>query len=296
MNDELAPAVDEITRKRDPETGLPMTTEACLVVIYGPHIGRRYPLEGTVTVGRDPESRIVLRSHDVSRHHAELRLIRDRWFVTDLLSTNGTEVNGKKIDGETILANGDFLNFGGIIFKFIGGGNLESLFHETIYRMTVYDGLTSLHNKRYLLDFLERELARTKRHLRPLSLAMIDIDHFKSVNDTHGHLAGDHLLSSLASLLSRNIRREEVIARWGGEEFAFVMPEASLTEALGACEKLRRLVEAMTFAPNGQQVRVTISIGVAEYQAGMSGDDLIERADGLLYSAKRQGRNRVVSA
>jgi two-component system, cell cycle response regulator len=288
--------VDESTHERDSETGLPRSGEACLVVIHGVELGRRYPLAGQMRIGRDAGNQIVLDSRDVSRCHAELRQMRDRWFVNDLLSTNGTEVNDRRIAGETILNNGDFINVGGVIFKFIGGGNLESQFHEEIYRLTVFDGLTRLHNKRYLLDFLEREIARSSRHGRPLAVAMLDLDHFKGVNDTHGHLAGDHLLHAVATLIRNNVRREELVARWGGEEFAFVMPEADLSVARAACEKLRDMIDREIFVVGGELRHVTISAGIAPFERGISRDELLLQADEQLYRAKRGGRNRVVAA
>jgi two-component system cell cycle response regulator len=264
--------------------------------MYGPGMGRRYPLSGTVNIGRDAENTIVVDSHDVSRRHAELRLIRDRWFINDLLSTNGTEVNGRPIEGETILSNGDLVNVGGVIFKFIAGGNLEALFHEEVYRMTVFDGLTGLHNRRFLMEFLDRELARSRRHGRPLSLAMIDVDHFKRINDEHGHLAGDHVLSVLGPLLNSKTRRDELVARWGGEEFAFVLPEAGVDEARQACEILRSLVESEPFRGGGETLRLTVSIGVAQFDPSMSADALVEAADRQLYQAKQAGRNCVRAA
>lgn len=285
--------VDDATQKRDLWSGLALTSEASLVVIYGVQLGRRYPLLRTVTIGRERGNDIVLDAADVSRRHATLRRVGDQWRLADMGSTNGTEINGRHIEQETTLDNGDLVNVGGVIFKYIAGGNVESLFHEEIYRMTVYDGLTRLHNKRFLYDFLEREMARSKRHHRPLAVAMIDVDHFKVINDTHGHLAGDHLLSCLADLLMRNVRREELLARYGGEEFLLVLPEADASDAHGACEKVRSIVEQEPFS-FGEDIRqVTVSIGYAHFEKDMSRDDLIGAADDQLYHAKRSGRNCV---
>lgn len=285
--------IDEATRKRDLLSGLPLTNEASLVVIYGTGLGRRYGLATNATIGRDRDNSIVLDVPDVSRHHAELRLIRDRWFINDLLSTNGTEVNGKLIEGETLLNNGDFVNVGGVIFKYIGGGNVESLFHEEIYRMTVFDGLTGLHNKRYLVEFLDRETARAGRHHRPLSLAMIDVDHFKKVNDSHGHLAGDHMLAAIATLFANNVKSDELVARYGGEEFALVLPEADVEHARKTCDRLRSVVESEVFSLAGAAHKATVSIGVAQFREGMTRDEFITAADEQLYKAKKAGRNRV---
>ena len=296
MAEESFEGVDESTRKRDLRSGLPLTNEACLVVIYGVDLGRRYPLnpeKNDVSIGRDRENDIVLDHQDVSRRHAELRPIRDRWFINDLLSTNGTEINGRRIEGETVLTNGDYVNVGGVIFKYIAGGNLESLFHEEVYRLTVFDGLTRLHNKRHLMEFLDREIARARRHQRPLSLLMIDIDHFKAINDTRGHLGGDHLLSAIGALLRGVARQDELLARYGGEEFALVLPESDVNAAVTRAEELRVLVEETPFTVDGETVKLTVSAGVAGFSVGMTRDHLISAADRQLYAAKREGRNRV---
>lgn len=288
--------VDESTHKRDPITGLPVTNDACLVVIYGPQLGKRYSLGGsaaTLKIGRDSDSDIFLDMPDVSRKHAELRRMRDRWFVTDLLSTNGTELNGRLTEGETLLTNGDLMNVGGVIFKYIAGGNLESLFHEEVYRLTVFDGLTRLHNKRYFGDFLQREITRAAKYHRPLSVAIVDLDHFKQVNDTLGHLAGDHLLAAIAAVMSSNVEQDELVARYGGEEFALVLPESDAATARARCDVLRQIVAEESFFVGGEIVRATISAGVAQFAPEMNHEDLVRAADEQLYCAKKRGRNRV---
>ena len=161
--------------------------------------------------------------------------------------------------------------------------------------MTIIDGLTGAHNKRYFLEFLEREAARCARHKRPLSLLMFDIDHFKNINDTHGHLTGDYVLKEMARRLLGRIRREELMARYGGEEFAAVLPETDHAGAMTFGEQLRALVADEQFEYEGDKFTVTISIGIAPTE----GQDIdtatfIKMADDNLYRAKREGRNRVV--
>jgi diguanylate cyclase (GGDEF)-like protein len=163
--------------------------------------------------------------------------------------------------------------------------------------MTIIDGLTEIHNKRYLLEFLEREMARCQRYKRPMALIMFDVDHFKKINDTHGHIAGDYVLKRLAFLIHDKIRREELFARYGGEEFSIVMPEASLERAATFAEKARELVEMSEFTFDGQHVPVNISLGVGEMLATHSTPlDFIQHVDSALYAAKRGGRNRVERA
>jgi len=240
-------------------------TGASIVVIYGGELGKRYPLEGEVSLGRSAANVVMLDLDTVSRHHARLFEKNDVWLIEDLNSTNGTLVNEEEIDTATPLANGDLIKLGGAVFKFIEGGNIESLYHEEIYRMTILDGLTGIHNKRYFMEFLEREIARSKRHGRDLVLVMIDIDHFKNINDTHGHIAGDAVLQQLTRLISSVMRKDELISRYGGEEFTVLLPEADLNNAVSFAERIRRLVENHSFHYGGEDIQITISMGVAAY-------------------------------
>ena len=190
--------------------------------------------------------------------------------------------------------NGDLIKIGGAIFKFLQGGNIESLFHEEIYRMTIVDGLTQIHNKRYFMEFLEREMARCARYDRPLSLILFDVDHFKKINDQHGHLAGDFVLKRLAELVGRHIRKEEAFARYGGEEFAVIMPETPAHRARVFAEKIRAMVEASPFEYEGQMITVTVSLGVSEMGPHRGTKSFVAASDDNLYKAKDWGRNRVV--
>jgi diguanylate cyclase (GGDEF)-like protein len=173
---------------------------------------------------------------------------------------------------------------------------VEAQYHEEIYRMTITDGLTQIHNRRYLLEALERDMVRARRHDRDLSILLFDIDHFKRINDTHGHLAGDFVLKELARVVQARVRREEVFARYGGEEFAVVLPETSLAGAVTLAETLRQTVRERTFVFQADTIRVTISLGAAVLDDGVeTAADLIKRADERLYAAKRGGRDRVSS-
>src|SRR5205807_9490382 len=181
------------------------------------------------------------------RHHARLFVREQSHYVEDLGSTNGTFVNEAEISEPAPLRNGDLVRCGGAVFKFIEGGNVEALYHEEIYRLTITDGLTHVANKRHFLDFLDREIARAVRHGRPLSLVLFDVDHFKRVNDEYGHLAGDRVLQGIATVVGRQVRRDELLARYGGEEFAVVLPETSADAAAQFCERIRGEVERETF-------------------------------------------------
>ncbi|HVV88074.1 MAG TPA: GGDEF domain-containing protein [Kofleriaceae bacterium] len=273
--------------------------EACLILLHppGPEIGRRTPLlRDAYLIGREVDVDLVISRSAVSRQHA--RLERDEhggWWVADLGSTNGTFVNEQRVARQH-LHDRDQVRFGDAIFKFLSGANVESAYHEEIYRMTILDGLTGVHNKRYLLEFLERELAGATRHGHPLSLVLFDLDHFKRVNDERGHLAGDHVLKEIAARIKSRVRREDLFARYGGEEFACVLASTGLDGAVTFAEHIRRLVAERPVIFDGQPVPTTISLGVAcafqelEIDALM----LIKRADDNLYAAKRGGRNQVV--
>ena len=272
--------------------------DAVLLAIYptGAGMGRRFALNKPEHfVGRLEDLDIPLEGEGLSRKHA--RIFRDEsgWKVEDLQSTNGTHVNDEKVSTQA-LSDGDLLRFGVAICKFLSGDNIEAAYHEEIYRLSIMDGLTAVHNKRYFLEFLERELASSTRHNTPLSLIMVDIDHFKKINDTHGHLAGDAALKQLCQRLKPRIRDTDLLARYGGEEFAVVLPATAKQGALEFAEVLRALVESAPFTYESTVIPATISLGVAEIDVTNPGksDELIKRADANLYEAKRSGRNRSV--
>jgi two-component system, cell cycle response regulator len=269
---------------------------SCLVQICGPDLGKRYVLEDDeLTIGRDVKNTIVVELDNVSRRHARVSLRGGLHFVSDLGSTNGTYLNDREVSEESPLRTGDYVKVGGSIFKFLSGNDLESMYHEEIYQLTIVDGLTQIHNKRYFLEFLEREMGRCHRYGRALSMLMFDIDHFKAINDTHGHLAGDYVLRELAQAIRPRIRKEECFARYGGEEFAVVMPEAGADNARRFSEKIRKLLEDKPFNFEGKQMAVTISVGVADMTPDLTEPlQFIKVADQNLYRAKHAGRNRVV--
>lgn len=271
-------------------------TQSCLVEIHGPELGRKYVLEEEeFTIGRDVKNNIVVDLDNVSRRHAKITTRGGKSYVMDLGSTNGTYLNDGEVLEEMPLRSGDYVKVGGSIFKFLSGGNIESLYHEEIYQLTIVDGLTQVNNKRYFLEYLEREMGRCHRYGRPLSLIMIDIDHFKSINDNNGHLAGDYVLRELAGLVRQRIRQEECFARYGGEEFAVVMPESGPDNARRFADKLRKLVEDHAFSFEGKEINVTISLGVADMAQDMTEPvQFIKVADAHLYKAKKAGRNRVI--
>jgi diguanylate cyclase (GGDEF)-like protein len=272
----------------------------CLVVIYTAEqglLGKRFVLDRSpLRVGRGADNHVVLEGDSVSRRHAHFERRGNSWFVVDDGSTNGTYLNEEQIAHDALLNNGDRIKVGPTILKFLSGLDAESKYHEEIYRMTIVDGLTQIHNKRYLFEALEKELIRARRYERELSLIIFDIDFFKRINDQYGHLAGDHVLRELARVVQERIRRDEVFARYGGEEFVIVLPETGLGGARALAEDLRERVATHAFVFQGERIPVTISIGCAQLSKDdRAATELIQRADEKLYEAKRSGRNRVSS-
>jgi diguanylate cyclase (GGDEF)-like protein len=272
---------------------------ACLVHIYptGPGMGSRYTLaDNPMVLGRGSDADIRINDHSVSRRHARIQPGADGYYAVDLQSTNGTFVNDVQVSMHR-LKDGDYLRVGNCIYRYLAGGNVEAEYHEEIYRLTIIDALTDIHNKRYLLEFLDRELSRSGRYGRPLALVMFDLDRFRVINEEMGHLGGDFTLRELAARIKGNVRKEELFARYGGEEFAIVLPETLREGAVTLSERLRQVVASQPFKYEERSYHVTISLGVAT----TSGDEtmtptaLMRMADEKLYQAKREGRNRVVS-
>jgi diguanylate cyclase (GGDEF)-like protein len=273
----------------------PVAKEACLVVIYGLDLGKKYNLNrASLIIGRSSKADIQIDQESVSRNHCKVINTGKTIMLRDLGSTNGTYINDELVD-EYVLRDGDFIKIGRCIFKFLSGSNIENAYHEEIYRLTTIDGLTQVYNKRYFLETLEREIGRAQRYRRDLSLIMFDIDHFKQVNDTFGHLAGDYVLKQLAVVIKSRIRREDILARYGGEEFAIILPEIDNYNSLQFADKIRRLTEKAVFRFEDTEIPITVSVGVASISPDHHDPlDFIKLADDKLYEAKSRGRNCVV--
>jgi diguanylate cyclase (GGDEF)-like protein len=271
---------------------------ACLVHIYptGPGLGCRFDLgDSPVIMGRADECAICVPDQSVSRRHARIQPANGGYAVIDLRSTNGTLVNDQPVSVHA-LQDGDYLRIGNCIYRFLAGGNIEREYYEEIYRLTIIDALTGAYNRRYLLEFLDREVSRSVRHRRPLALVLFDIDLFKNINDDLGHLAGDYTLCELSARVRAALRKEEVLARYGGEEFALGLVETTFDGAAAMAERVRALVEGHAFTYEGHTYSLTISLGIATTsgEESLTPTELIRRADARLHRAKRKGRNCVV--
>jgi two-component system, cell cycle response regulator len=275
--------------------------QAFFIVIGGDRVGEVLPLTAEVTViGRDAACGIALPGEGVSRRHAEVR--RDgpeQVFIRDLGSTNGTYVSGAQIE-EAQLRDGDKVLIGSkTILKFVLQDELEEKYQREIYESSVRDPLTGVFNRKYFDNQLRALASFARRHQVPLTLIIFDLDHFKKVNDTHGHQAGDQVLVAVSGAVGSRIRTEDVLARYGGEEFVIIALGLERQDGLAFAERVRRQVEVLSVPlPGGGALRVTISVGVATAPAGADVDPstLVARADGNLYEAKHQGRNRVVAS
>ncbi len=274
--------------------------EANIIVISHPEgkrLGNRFRLRpGSVLVlGRSTEVEVSMPEVlALSRRHARLCHHGERVTIQDLGSTNGTFVNDRPTAGEEMLASGDRFQVASVHFKFLHERDVEHAYYEAIYQLVTRDGLTDAYNKRKYDEEAAREFARALRHRRPLALVVIDLDHFKQVNDVHGHLCGDFVLKELANRVRARLRPEQIFARIGGDEFVVLSPE---TGAEGAREFAERLVQDLDETPvryGGLEVRVTCSCGVAELAPDMDQpNDLYAAADRALYRSKDSGRHRV---
>jgi two-component system cell cycle response regulator len=270
---------------------------AYLVVLAGASVGEMYKIDGAKTIiGRGTKAQIRLLDDGISREHAQLVMIKDRVVLQDLGSTNGTYCNGLKVEANKELVDGDKILVGSTtILKFTYHDNLDEIFQKQMYESALRDGLTKAFNKKYFTDRLESEFTFATRHVAPLTLVLFDIDHFKKVNDTHGHQAGDHVLSEIATLLTGALRAEDVFARYGGEEFAVICRGSDIMQGQIVAERMRKAVEARKFVFEGTHIPITISVGVAGLPDPEVKDaaQLVTLADQSLYKSKHAGRNRV---
>lgn len=274
---------------------------ACLVLYSGAEPGRRFTLgDGTHTLGRAPDCQVPLDTAGTSRRHAELQVTGQHVMLSDLGSVNGTHVNERRVDVPVVLKDGDMLRLGDVLLKFFASHSLESLLHDRIYRMATVDAGTEVFSKRYVTDALEREVRRARRHRQPLAVMCFDLDHFKAVNDSFGHNAGDHALRETAVLARGQLRAGDILGRIGGEEFLAVLPDTTLADALALADRVRAALQAQTLMlplPDGREQphQQTASFGVAVLTPELKGAlDLLGAADTRLYQAKHAGRNRVV--
>jgi len=275
---------------------------AVLTVLAGPEAGRVLPLERDKpnTLGREEtECTMTFEDARLSRVHARIVSVNGEWMLTDQGSTNGTFVNDVRIDKHAQLDDGDRVVLGGSVslrFAWVTEDERQALMR--VYEAAMRDGLTGALNRKALDQRLEAEIAFAVRHDAPLSVVMLDVDHFKMVNDTHGHPAGDAVLREISGRLARALRIEDVLGRYGGEELLIVARNITLEQAAQMAERMRALIDSSPVAFEDKAISVSASFGVASLAccgATRDAKTLLATADARLYEAKHAGRNRVVA-
>jgi diguanylate cyclase (GGDEF)-like protein len=280
------------------------TPESCdardllLIVMSGNHVGEihRLPRERALTImGRDDAADVQILDAEVSRRHAAIRYDakEDRFYIADLDSRNGSSLNGDGLGAEQRLTVGDKIGLGSItVLRLTSAVEPEAKYARKMYQAALRDGLTGAFNRRYLEERLESELAYARRHDTPVSLLLLDLDHFKKINDDHGHRAGDFVLSHFVRVIETAVRTEDVVARYGGEEFAVLCRDTDADQASILAERLRTVTQSRAFEHESQVIPVTVSIGIACARGpNAEPQALVESADRALYAAKHGGRN-----
>jgi two-component system cell cycle response regulator len=286
--------------------GDPELRRPCLILYSSAEIGKRFTLDtGVLVIGRTTASEIQIDCPGISRRHAELSVSGDHVTLRDLGSSNGTLLNETPVGESAVLKDGDLIRLGNVVLKYYDRQSLDALLHDRIYRLATIDAGTEVFSKKYVVDALEREIRLARRQHRALSIVCFDLDHFKAVNDTFGHVAGDQVLRDTAVAVCGAVRSTDIVGRIGGEEFVVVLPDTELAAAIELAERMRAAVAAHVFALRpgegpaaAEHVhRQSISLGAAQLGPQMKdARDLLHAADTQLYAAKRSGRNRVNAA
>jgi diguanylate cyclase (GGDEF)-like protein len=266
----------------------------CLVIISGDDIGRRFELgPQEVSIGRADTCTICVNTDQVSRKHATVQSILGKYYLVDLRSTNGTFVNEQKVERAKLL-DGDQIRVGKTVLKYTES-HIEQRYFEHAFNLASMDALTGAFNKRYFDESFGKEVLRSQQQGTPLCIVLFDIDHFKKINDTYGHPAGDAVLKNVSGAVASQLRDGDALFRVGGEEFALVLSATPHDLAVQAAEAVRALIESLVTDFMGTRITATLSLGVAELASGEQPAALYQRVDEKLYAAKRGGRNRVMA-
>ena len=269
-------------------------TRPWLFVVYGTDRARHIKLgESPITLGRGPGADVVLNDERASKVHCSVRVAAgDAVEVTDQGSRNGTFVDGERIDRAVLRPNSQ-LRIGHTILRLELKEPEQVRLEEELFQAAVTDALTGVPNRRWFQDRAAAAMLEASRHGHPISAVFVDIDHFKQINDKLGHEAGDRVLKETARKIDGTRRTEDLLCRYGGEEFVLLLPHADLGQAAIFGERVRSEVAASPVEASGQSIPVTVSVGVACARTGDSVEALLKRADEAMYRAKEKGRNRV---
>ncbi len=293
-------SLPKTTIRLAPETIAKMTgssRRAFVVVLSGDRMGEMFPLKRAhqTTVGRGVQTDVCLNDEGISRVHALIEEENGTYYLSDAGSTNGTYANGHKVE-RYALKEGDKVQIGATsVLKFTFHDDYDEEHQRQLYESALRDKVTGIFNRGYFNNRIESDVAFALRHGKPLALILFDIDHFKKVNDTHGHVVGDEVLRAVADRVQSTTRSEDILARYGGEEFALICRDVDSRSAMRAAERIRAVVANEAVATAGTEVCVTVSLGIADLALLTTPDArrLVEAADSALYAAKRGGRDRV---
>jgi two-component system, cell cycle response regulator len=271
-----------------------------LILLMGPTglMGKQWFVDrAEMTIGREISCDIQIEEKSLSKKHAKIVMVGDDLQIVDLNSTNGTEIGALKLSPHTptTLHNNDSIKLGNIIFKYLSQGNIEAIAAATSYDRGTIDGLTQILNKATTLNRLEESFKKAKLTETGLALIIFDLDHFKKINDTFGHQAGDYVLREVAAVVKNQlIRSGDAFGRYGGEEFVIILYGSSLQRACDVAERIRSTIEKHEFSFGGKKIPVTVSLGVAALdRSEPNADALFAKADQAAYRSKEAGRNRV---
>ena len=267
-----------------------------IVVIRGDQLGVKVDLPQNMSsflIGRSQEAYLPIQDETASWNHCQLVRDQAHWYIEDLNSTNGTYIDTRRVIGRQPIQSGDCFKVGQSIFKFVSTSEVEASYYEEIYRMAVCDSLTQLPNRRVFEETFDREFARAQRHQRPLSVIIFDVDKFKNINDQFGHLCGDMALRAIADTFRSRTRKEDLFARYAGDEFVWVLSETYQEQAFAFAQWLVETCRAIRLSFHKQVVPLTLSVGIASFhpQQHQSAKELLDAADQALYRAKDNGRN-----
>lgn len=275
-----------------------------LIVLSGPQFGEVFDLDPgkEFLLGRHPDAHVWIRDDGVSRRHATLAIGADGTaHLSDLGSANGTWIDGARVSEHTIRDGNRFQLGAHTTVKFVASDDADAEYQRMLVHGALHEPLTGLYNRRHFAERLAAELAASRRHGRPVSLLLADVDHFRRVNDAHGRLAGDEALKMVAWVLQGAVRKEDVVARFGGEEFVILARETGAAGAKALAERIRKAVERSRCTFDGRELQVTLSVGVAvatgaQPPDGSPDQQLLDAADRALAQAKEGGRNCVASS
>lgn len=259
---------------------------------------RRGPIElsaDRTTIGRSHRSDLCLVDVSISREHAEIRVTDKGVMILDLGSTNGLAVNGTPAQSH-YLSSGDCIQLGSHVFRFLADDDLESQYHAVMYSMMTRDGLTGALTKSYLDETLQREVARCKRHVRPLALIQVELDQLQAINESYGEFIGEQTLRELSARLQNVLRADDVLARDGVAGFTVLMVETDFEDAVDVAERCRLAVQSEPVCTTIGPQRITISLGVTAPKVCDMGtsEELITESHERLCEAKSAGRNRTM--